>query len=44
MPACKHQFAALGTLLANVTHELNNPLAVAAVQIDNLHQKRDSEP
>ena len=28
----------MGTLLANVAHELNNPLAVATMQLDNLQE------
>jgi signal transduction histidine kinase len=33
----------LGTLLANVAHELNNPLAVASIQLDNLQEERCGE-
>jgi signal transduction histidine kinase len=29
--------------LANVAHELNNPLTVAAMQLDNLQEEGDSE-
>lgn len=32
----REKLAALGLLLANVAHELNNPLSVATMEIDNL--------
>jgi|GEM_PF-2414847 len=38
----REKFAALGRLLANVVHELNNPLTVAAWQLDNLQEEGDS--
>jgi len=39
----REKLAALGLLLANVAHELNNPLSVAALEIDNLAEARGAE-
>jgi signal transduction histidine kinase/CheY-like chemotaxis protein len=38
----QEKLAALGTLLANVAHELNNPLSVATMQIDILQEEGNS--
>jgi two-component system NtrC family sensor kinase len=35
----REKLAALGLLLANVAHELNNPLSVATLEIDNLAEE-----
>jgi two-component system NtrC family sensor kinase len=40
----QEKLAALGTLLANVAHELNNPLAVAVMQLDTLQEEWGAGP
>jgi PAS domain S-box-containing protein len=37
------KLAAMGTLLANVAHELNNPLAVIMMHADLLHEERQND-
>jgi PAS domain S-box-containing protein len=37
------KLAAMGTLLANVAHELNNPLAVIMMHADLLHEERQDD-
>ncbi|HMB91165.1 MAG TPA: ATP-binding protein, partial [Rhodothermales bacterium] len=39
----REKLAALGLLLANVAHELNNPLAVATIEMDNLAEAWSAE-
>lgn len=37
------KLAAMGTLLASVAHELNNPLAISMMQADLLHEERHDD-
>ena len=37
------KLAAMGTMLASVAHELNNPLAVIMMEADLLHEERQDD-
>jgi two-component system NtrC family sensor kinase len=40
----REKLAAMGSLLASVAHELNNPLAIIVTQVDNLREEFGSGP